>query len=86
MEIWILSLVAAGQLRRGAPARTLGATGLVGQRLVKLIADHPWFEVTELVASERSAGRPYRDAAHWLQSSPVRCSHVGWPINSANHQ
>lgn len=37
----------------------LGATGVVGQRLVKLLVDHPWFEITELAASERSAGLTY---------------------------
>ena len=53
------------------PTAVLGATGSVGQRMVSLLADHPWFEVVELVASERSAGRSYRDAAHWLLSSPM---------------
>lgn len=37
----------------------LGATGVVGQRFVKLLIDHPWFELTELAASERSAGLTY---------------------------
>jgi aspartate-semialdehyde dehydrogenase len=53
------------------PTAVLGATGSVGQRMVGLLADHPWFEVVELVASERSAGRSYRDAVRWLQSSPL---------------
>jgi aspartate-semialdehyde dehydrogenase len=43
----------------------LGATGNVGQRFVQLLADHPWFEVKELVASERSAGKAYREATDW---------------------
>lgn len=43
----------------------LGATGAVGQEFVRLLADHPWFELTAVAASERSAGRPYRDAARW---------------------
>jgi len=37
----------------------------VGQRFVQLLEDHPWFEVKELVASDRSAGKPYRQAATW---------------------
>ncbi|HEX15761.1 MAG: aspartate-semialdehyde dehydrogenase [Deltaproteobacteria bacterium] len=37
----------------------LGATGMVGQRFVQLLAGHPWFEITEVAASERSAGRSY---------------------------
>jgi aspartate-semialdehyde dehydrogenase len=47
------------------PVGILGATGAVGQRFVQLLAAHPWFEVTELVASDRSAGKPYREAARW---------------------
>lgn len=43
----------------------LGATGMVGQRMVQLLADHPWFEVGALAASARSAGRPYREACAW---------------------
>src|SRR5712692_2211669 len=43
----------------------LGATGAVGQRFVQLLADHPWFEVAEVAASDRSAGKPYRDACTW---------------------
>jgi aspartate-semialdehyde dehydrogenase len=43
----------------------LGATGAVGQRLVQLLAGHPWFEVAELAASDRSAGRPYMEACAW---------------------
>ena len=37
-------------------AGVLGATGLVGQRLVKLLSRHPWFQLTEVAASERSSG------------------------------
>lgn len=43
----------------------LGATGMVGQRFVQLLAGHPVFRVAELCASERSAGRRYEDAAPW---------------------
>lgn len=45
----------------------LGATGSVGQKLVLLLHDHPWFEIQFLAASKRSAGRAYRDAVHWLE-------------------
>jgi aspartate-semialdehyde dehydrogenase len=44
----------------------LGATGAVGQAFVRLLANHPWFELTEVAASERSAGRSYGEAARWL--------------------
>jgi aspartate-semialdehyde dehydrogenase len=46
-------------------AGVLGATGLVGQRLVRLLAGHPWFELTEVAASERSSGRTYSEAVRW---------------------
>ena len=44
----------------------LGATGAVGQAFIRLLADHPWFDLAELAASERSAGKPYGEAARWL--------------------
>jgi aspartate-semialdehyde dehydrogenase len=43
----------------------LGATGAVGQRFIQLLENHPWFEVAELVGSDRSAGRAYGEAARW---------------------
>ena len=43
----------------------LGATGMVGQQFIALLSRHPWFRVTWLGASERSAGKKYRDAAAW---------------------
>ena len=45
----------------------IGATGMVGQRFALLLADHPWFKVTAMAASSRSAGKTYRDAvgARW---------------------
>jgi len=52
-------------------AGVLGATGLVGQRLVKLLAGHPWFELTEVAASERSSGRTYSEAVRWHLDGPV---------------
>src|SRR5215831_3807415 len=43
----------------------LGATGAVGQQFIALLADHPWFKVTWLGASQRSEGKAYRDATAW---------------------
>jgi aspartate-semialdehyde dehydrogenase len=43
----------------------LGATGAVGQRFVHLLQNHPWFEITALCASDRSAGKRYADACKW---------------------
>jgi aspartate-semialdehyde dehydrogenase len=47
------------------PVGILGATGMVGQQFIALLARHPWFKVEWLGASERSAGKAYRDAAAW---------------------
>ncbi|HKO56634.1 MAG TPA: aspartate-semialdehyde dehydrogenase [Thermoanaerobaculia bacterium] len=47
------------------PVAVLGATGSVGQRFVQLLDHHPWFRLTEVVASERSAGKRYAEAADW---------------------
>jgi aspartate-semialdehyde dehydrogenase len=52
-------------------AGVLGATGLVGQRLVKLLARHPWFDLTEVAASERSAGKSYAEATRWHLDAPI---------------
>src|ERR1700687_974013 len=49
----------------------LGATGAVGQKFVTLLEDHPWFELTELAASDRSAGKTYKDAAVWRQYKTI---------------
>ncbi|MDQ6665106.1 MAG: aspartate-semialdehyde dehydrogenase [Acidobacteriota bacterium] len=43
----------------------LGATGMVGQHFIKFLENHPWFRLTWLGASERSAGKQYRDVATW---------------------
>ncbi len=48
----------------------LGATGAVGQRFVQLLANHPWFNLTTLTASERSAGKPYGSVVNWRLDSP----------------
>ena len=48
----------------------LGATGAVGQRFVERLADHPWFNLTTLAASERSAGKPYGKIVKWRLDTP----------------
>jgi aspartate-semialdehyde dehydrogenase len=66
----------AGSAMPGGPlkkwrAGVLGATGLVGQRLVKLLAGHPWFDLTEVAASERSSGKTYAEAVRWHLDGPI---------------
>lgn len=58
------------------PVAILGATGTVGQKFILLLEDHPFFEITELVASSRSAGKLYREACRWKQDTPVP-EHIG---------
>lgn len=53
------------------PVAVLGATGTVGQRFVQLLANHPWFELTAVAGSERSAGKRFSDVARWvIQGDP----------------
>lgn len=49
----------------------LGATGMVGQRLVQLLEGHPWFELTAVAASPASTGRHYAEAVHWSLNSEM---------------
>jgi aspartate-semialdehyde dehydrogenase len=53
------------------PVGVLGATGAVGQKFVTLLADHPWFELRELAASDRSAGHRYGDIVSWKQAGSL---------------
>src|SRR4051812_45428349 len=49
------------------PVAVLGATGTVGQKFVRLLANHPWFEIKALAASASSAGRLYGDVVRWRE-------------------
>ena len=49
----------------------LGATGIVGQRFIQMLEDHPWFEVGWLAASDRSEGRAYGEAARWRLKTAI---------------
>jgi aspartate-semialdehyde dehydrogenase len=63
----------------------IGATGMVGQRFVTLLADHPWFQIVTVAASERSAGRSYADAAgeRWAMSAPIPPQVAGLRVANA---
>ena len=52
----------------------LGATGMVGQHFIRFLQGHPWFELTWLGASDRSAGKKYREAAKWHLDGPTPAS------------
>ena len=53
------------------PIGILGATGMVGQRYIQLLEDHPWFEIAWLAASDRSSGKTYGEAAKWRLDTPL---------------
>jgi len=53
------------------PIGILGATGMVGQRYIQLLENHPWFEITWLAASDRSSGKSYGEAAKWRLDSAL---------------
>lgn len=48
------------------PVAILGATGAVGQRMIQLLANHPWFEIAVLTGSDRTIGRPYGELVRWI--------------------
>ena len=54
------------QLNSKIKVGILGATGAVGQRFIQMLADHPWFEIAALTASDRSIGKTYAQACKWL--------------------
>jgi len=49
----------------------LGATGMVGQRYIQLLENHPWFRIDWIAASDRSSGKPYAEAAKWRLEAPL---------------
>ena len=66
------------------PVAVLGATGSVGQRFVQLLEHHPWFRLHEVVASERSAGKSYGDAAGWRLETPLPDSAAALTVKELN--
>ncbi len=62
----------------------LGATGAVGQRYIQLLQGHPWFEIEVLAASERSAGKKYKDACNWLMESDLPKEIAEMPVVNAD--
>jgi aspartate-semialdehyde dehydrogenase len=62
----------------------IGATGAVGQRYIQLLQGHPWFKVEVLAASERSAGKKYKDACNWLMESELPKEIAEMPVVNAD--
>ncbi|PWN05303.1 aspartate-semialdehyde dehydrogenase [Rhodohalobacter mucosus] len=63
-------------------AGILGATGAVGQKFIRLLQNHPWFTITALGASERSAGKTYREAANWIEAVPMPDTVAGLSVRN----
>ena len=64
------------------PVAVLGATGMVGQRFIQLLAHHPNFVVAAVTGSGRSAGRSYGEACRWVLDTPMPADVVGLPVLS----
>lgn len=65
----------------------VGATGMVGQRFITLLENHPWFQISALAASTRSAGRKYKEAVEgrWKMNSPIPSFIQNMILLDANH-
>ncbi|MGH9481869.1 MAG: aspartate-semialdehyde dehydrogenase [Terriglobales bacterium] len=78
------SAPAARDPRNGKiPVGVLGATGVVGQRLLTLLESHPWFEPVWLAASDRSAGKRYAEAVRWQLAAPLPPRFASIPVSPA---
>ncbi len=62
----------------------LGATGAVGQRYIQLLQGHPWFKIEVLAASERSAGKKYKDSCNWVMESDLPKEIADMTVADAN--
>ncbi len=60
----------------------LGATGMVGQRFIQLLSNHPWFEIAWLAASDRSAGKRYDEACRWKLDTPLPARIAGMTLHA----
>lgn len=65
------------------PVAILGATGTVGQKLIRLLDQHPWFEIAALTASDASAGRRYGDVVRWRETTPLPDRAAGLEVLSS---
>jgi len=70
-------------MERPIEVGVLGATGMVGQQFISFLQGHPWFKLTWLGASERSAGKKYRDAMNWNLDGAVPSSVAGLEVQEA---
>lgn len=62
------------------PVAILGATGMVGQKFIELLAHHPWFTIASLAASDRSVGKRYGEAVRWAMPRPLPQELADMPV------
>lgn len=60
----------------------LAATGAVGQKFIRLLENHPQFRLTEVYASDRSAGKTYAEATRWLEETPLPAAAAGMVLKA----
>jgi aspartate-semialdehyde dehydrogenase len=86
----VMTSPAAGTTQSAAtekiPVAVLGATGSVGQRFIQLLENHPWFRLHEVVASERSEGKTYAEAAQWRLETPIPLAAAGMKVKGLNQE
>jgi aspartate-semialdehyde dehydrogenase len=71
-------------MKRRIPVAVLGATGTVGQKFVRLLARHPWFELTALAASSNSVGKSYGEAVRWREPVELPGSLAAMPVRECS--
>ena len=71
--ILIIKIIIGGVCMKEYKVGIIGATGMVGQRLITLLSDHPWFKISVLAASANSAGKLYKDSVsgRWVMKAPM---------------
>lgn len=73
-------------MQNKTPVGILGATGIVGQRFVQMLENHPWFEVAWLAASDRSEGKLYSEAARWRMKTSLPAKVANLRVSPAKAQ
>jgi aspartate-semialdehyde dehydrogenase len=70
-------------MQQKIPVGVLGGTGMVGQHFVKFLEGHPWFDLTWIGASDRSAGKPYREATAWRLDGAMPAAVADFKVNES---
>ena len=72
-QISIKEIYEVNKMEQKLKVGILGATGMVGQRFIALLENHPWFEVVTVAASPRSEGKTYQEAVgeRWKMTTPI---------------